>query len=324
MASWMRDISGLRESEIGGLVAFLKTGSPDKGEPFRRIGLLRASVARGGDLFAKNCETCHGLGGSGGVALALNRSDMLKNANNEYLYNTLIIGRENATMPSWNNLGTEDLFDLVKYLRSFESYGPLERTVRFSETVTEEGKLKYHFMCSRCHGDEGQGQTGPAIINESFLRAASDAFVYTTISSGRDHTAMFGWSTDVYNAERLDKQEIGNIIAFIRQRAIEKPEYIYAGANPGNKELGEPLFAKHCSECHGGKGEGKKAPALNNQELLSASTNGYLMATVTVGRMGSKMPKWGEEAEDHVMLTGKERQDIVAYIRSWERIRIGY
>jgi hypothetical protein len=48
------------------------------------------------------------------------------------------------------------------------------------------------------------------------------------------------------------------------------------------------------------------------------------MATISIGRQGSEMPEWGRETEDHIMLTGKERQDIVAWIRGWERIRIGF
>ena len=68
----------------------------------------------------------------------------------------------------------------------------------------------------------------------------------------------------------------------------------------------------------------EKAPALNNQELLNAASNGYLMATITIGRNGTVMPEWGKETEDHSMLSSDDRKDIVAYIRDWQRIRIQY
>ena len=67
----------------------------------------------------------------------------------------------------------------------------------------EEGALRYHFLCSRCHGEFGEGETGPSIINADFLDAASNSFLYETIAEGREHTAMFGWSSDVYDQERL-------------------------------------------------------------------------------------------------------------------------
>jgi hypothetical protein len=71
-------------------------------------------------------------------------------------------------------------------------------------------------------------------------------------------------------------------------------------------------------------GEGLKAPALNNQEFLSAASNGYLLATITVGRNGTAMPSWGYETEDHPALSGKERVDLVAFLRSMQRIRIRF
>ena len=67
-----------------------------------------------------------------------------------------------------------------------------------------------------------------------------------------------------------------------------------------------------------------KAPALNNQEFLNAASNGYLLATITVGRSGTDMPPWGYGDQEHPLLTGKQRQDLVAYIRSFQRIHIKF
>ena len=66
------------------------------------------------------------------------------------------------------------------------------------------------------------------------------------------------------------------------------------------------------------------AKALNNQEFLSAASNGYLLATITLGRSGSDMPSWGHGQDKYPALSGKERQDLVAFIRSMQRIRIKY
>ncbi len=74
----------------------------------------------------------------------------------------------------------------------------------------------------------------------------------------------------------------------------------------------------------GPQGKGLKAPALNNQEFLSAASNGYLMATMTIGRHGTGMPSWGYGQGVVSDPVGKERQDLVAYLRSWQRIRIKY
>ncbi|MGB2959613.1 MAG: cytochrome c, partial [Bacteroidota bacterium] len=78
-----------------------------------------------------------------------------------------------------------------------------------------------------------------------------------------------------------------------------------------------------CSSCHGKAGEGIKAPALNSQEFLSGATNGYLLATVTLGRRGTAMPSWGRGTEEYRRLTAAERLDIVAHLRTWQREVLG-
>lgn len=324
MASWMQDISGLHNEEIDALAAHVHDQAAASDAQYEASNFLQASPERGEALFGQHCATCHGTDGTGGVAIALNQKDLLRNASNTYLYGTLVRGRGNATMPAWSNLADQERYDLVRYLRSWHAYNPVTAPVRFDSTDAGAGKLKYLFMCSRCHGEFGQGQTGPAIINDDFLTVAPDEYLYNSIAYGRDHSAMFGWSTDVYNAERLTVTDIGNIIAFMRKSAAEHPDYIYPGSNPGDIVPGEKLYRQHCAECHGKDGEGEKAPALHNQELLNAATNGYLLATITVGREGTAMPAWGSLSDDHPMLTGKERQDIVAWIRHWQRIRIAF
>ena len=324
MASWAASISGFRDEELLGLNDHVGGGYFNQTAVFDAALFRQSDAAEGAALFEMHCAPCHGNNGTGGTALALNKPDFLGSADNAYLLNTLVRGRENATMPSWKNMEQQELYSIVKHLRSWMPFRPGQQAVTFENGDQAEGRLKYHFMCSRCHGEFGQGQTGPAIINKGFLEVASDEFLYNAIAFGRDHSAMFGWTTDVFNAERLTTRDIGNIISYMRNQAATRPEYIFAGGNPGNTEQGGPLYKQHCAGCHGKEGEGVKAPALNNQELLSAASNGYLMATITVGRGDTEMPAWGRAGEDYPALTGRERQDIVAWIRSWQRIRIGY
>jgi mono/diheme cytochrome c family protein len=322
MSSWTPHISGLKNHELEELVTYMKTFDSRQDLAYKRNLYSRSDEEAGKIVFDENCASCHGLDGKGELAISINNTDLLRNADNEFLFSTIIKGRMDAAMPAWTNLSEEDLHHLLRYIRSWQAYSPVVSSLSLEAGDPMEGKLKYHFTCSRCHGEAGQGQTGPAIINEDFLALASDLFLYNTIASGRSHSSMIGWNKDVYNAERLGDEDITNIIAFIREEASKKPDYIYAGSNPGSKERGEPLFQKYCSECHGKEGEGTKAPALHNQELLSAATNGYLLATVSVGREGSAMPRWGKEEKGHQMLTAQEREDIVAYVRSWQRIKI--
>jgi cytochrome c oxidase cbb3-type subunit 3 len=227
-------------------------------------------------------------------------------------------------MPAWPNLEDVQLADLVAYISSWRKGPGTTALISMPEPDLEQGALRYHFLCSRCHGEFGEGETGPAIINRDFLEAADNSFLYETIAMGRSHTAMFGWSTDVYNQEKLEPQDISNIIGHMRASAQAELTYVYQGSNPGQHLEGEAIFEKHCTECHGRTGGGDKAPALNNQEFLSAASNGYLLATITLGRSGTAMPSWAYGDAEHPVLDGDERQDLVAYLRSFQRIHIKF
>ncbi|MEN8227419.1 MAG: c-type cytochrome [Bacteroidota bacterium] len=322
MGSWATRVSGLHSSELTGISGYLK-GKVER--TFHEI-TVRAGKNRlqGKQLFDRHCVTCHGEEGKGGVAVALNQQDFLDRADNEFILNTLLRGRGNTAMPGWSNLDDAELGDLVSHIRSWNRNRPSPGEIHLPVTDLDEGALRYHFLCSRCHGEFGEGETGPAIINKDFLDVAGERYLYETIARGREHTAMFGWSSDVYNKEKLERKDIANIIGFMRSAAGAPLTYVFQGSNPGNHETGAAIFKTRCVECHGPSGEGVKGPALNNQEFLSAASNGYLMATITLGRDGTAMPSWGYGEKEYPALSGAERQHLVAYIRSWQRIRIKY
>jgi mono/diheme cytochrome c family protein len=290
----------------------------------RDLSGKQGNSSRGGELFDLYCKTCHGIEGKGGVAVALNQEGLLNRADDQFILATMLNGRGNTGMPGWSVLEDGQLLDLLAYISSWRTVRISGGAIDLPEADLEQGALRYHFLCSRCHGEFGEGETGPAIINRDFLAAADNRLLYETIALGRIHTAMFGWSTDLYNQEKLERQDISNIIGHMRSSAQMELSYVYQGSNPGQRSEGAILFEKHCVECHGLSGEGLKAPALHNQEFLSAASNGYLLATITIGRSGTAMPSWGYGDETHPMLSGKERQDLVAYIRSYQRIHLKF
>jgi len=322
MGSWTGRISGMQAEELDDITSFLK-------ERYYRSD-AEVLTLRGGDdgegllLFEQYCKACHGEAGSGDVAVALKQEGLLSRAGNDFLILTLLKGRGNTAMPGWSHLENEQLADLLALLASWRNKSVTAAPIELPEPDLEQGALRYHFLCSRCHGEFGEGETGPAIINRDFLEAADDNFLYETIARGRAHTAMFGWSSDVFNQEKLNPSDISNIIGYMRKSSRGELSYVHQGSNPGVSETGRLLFDQRCAECHGKSGEGLKAPALNNQEFLSAASNGYLLATITLGRAGTPMPSWGYGTEQYPMLSGKERIDLVAFLRSHQRIRIKF
>ncbi|MEZ5070204.1 MAG: c-type cytochrome [Bacteroidales bacterium] len=318
MGTWSTDVSGLRSAETADLVGWLKYGIG------RAVEAKPAESAEAGsDLYARHCATCHGDNGQGGIGVALNQDGLLHVATDDMLRTTLAQGRGNTAMPGWQLLGDEALDRLVAWVRTWGTY----RHVFFPdlpEGREKEGSLLFHFSCSRCHGEFGEGGTGPAVVNRDFLAAAPDPFLVRTISEGRAHTAMFGWTSELVGGDRLDLQDLADLLAFLRARATEDPDYIHSGANPGSQDPGSLGYARLCAECHGNSGEGTRAPALNNQELLNAASNGYLLGTITLGRSGTPMPSWGYATTNRAALDPKERTDLVAFLRSWQKIRIPF
>jgi cytochrome c oxidase cbb3-type subunit 3 len=76
-------------------------------------------------------------------------------------------------------------------------------------------------------------------------------------------------------------------------------------------KIGEEQFNENCSVCHQADAIGQPgvAPSLTNPELLSISSDKFLMATIRDGREDTGMPPFAH-------LGRKNAQAIVAYLRS--------
>jgi mono/diheme cytochrome c family protein len=317
MASWRSELSGLSDSEIERVVEFIQEWRLSAPE-FDVVKAVSGNIQTGIKVYLKWCSMCHGESGEGVVAPAINNQDFLSIATDEFLYCTIVSGRRNTAMPSWSRLKVEEMSSLLKFLRTWQKTKSIKLPSEPVKGNAQRGDLLFHNLCERCHGKFGSGGIGPAILNRDFLTAASDQFLYTSISRGRNHTAMFGWETDLGKPEKLSENDIQDIVSYMKSRIDSVTDVIYPGESLGKPGPGKTLYLKYCSKCHGYNGEGDKAPALNNQEFLNAATNGFILATISLGRAGTAMPTWGKVNEKNRKLSGAERQDIIAYIRGWQ------
>jgi mono/diheme cytochrome c family protein len=81
---------------------------------------------------------------------------------------------------------------------------------------------------------------------------------------------------------------------------------------------GRGLFASFCAGCHGPEGKGGEGPALNNQALLEAATDDYLVETIRRGRRGTPMASFTDPSPVRPALTQHDIEAIVAYLRSFQ------
>jgi cytochrome c oxidase cbb3-type subunit III len=93
------------DSEIG-------TAEPLTLEP-RADGPIVGVAARGADVFAHNCQACHGQGASGGMGPKLAKNPILKHE--DLFWETVLQGR--GPMPAWGAaLSHQDIADIHAWL----------------------------------------------------------------------------------------------------------------------------------------------------------------------------------------------------------------
>ena len=319
MASWSSRVSHLQDGELREIAGALRRWM----SPFRASKtILQAGASRseGEEVYGRSCAQCHGARGEGGLAKGISNPDFLAMASDRFLLETMMKGRSNTAMPAWSRLTDRELGSLLAILRGLRTKPVHHESITPVRGDAVRGDSLFYVLCSRCHGRYGEGDLGPAILNRDFLAAATDGFLFESISLGREHTPMFGWTRQARAGKKFVTADINDVIAFMR--AAPRPDFLPAGAGAGNPAHGAELFQGLCAECHGGSGEGLKAPALHNQEFLGAATNGYLLATITLGRRGTPMPSWGTGSRQHRKLAAGERKDLAAFIRSWQTMVI--
>jgi mono/diheme cytochrome c family protein len=80
--------------------------------------------------------------------------------------------------------------------------------------------------------------------------------------------------------------------------------------------IGQELFDKNCSSCHGKGADGGSAPTLNAKEFLSTTTDQQMQLLIAGGVSGSDMQAWGLDSGG--TLTDEQIRQLTTYLRSLE------
>jgi mono/diheme cytochrome c family protein len=151
------------------------------------------------------------------------------------------------------------------------------------------GASIYMTYCGGCHGDQGQGITGPELQGNQFIQISDDQSLFTKIANGViKQDTMPAWLTT--KGGPLTPDDINNVVAFLRTIQNEKPlptstamppapteapAPTVVGATPEPEEPAAPSFpggpgpalglvgdinngrlefGKYCANCHGPEG----------------------------------------------------------------------
>jgi mono/diheme cytochrome c family protein len=188
-------------------------------------------------LYEENCASCHGKDGQGRVASgapAIGNPDFLQNADEEFIFNMVKYGRPGTNMMAYGRqdggvLSDDLIREIVAYVRTMrpgdgeQTKSEKPGTGKPEQIIGSVGKGKDLFKanCAVCHGVNAQGKAGPNLINPIFQQEASDRFIKTTISKGRQGTPMGAYGDGRNSVKELTDQEINDLVVYIRSLNVE-------------------------------------------------------------------------------------------------------
>lgn len=198
-------------------------------------------------------------------------------------------------------------------------------------TVPPQAKAQYKLLCSRCHGDKGDGN---GLIAHNLVprpRVFTNARFFNWLPEKRAHDAILdgvaGTAMPPFKIF-LDKPGAEALFAYVRTAFIRKArpkrktrrvlDVATHGFDRGAVARGEKVFLKRCYGCHGrlGDGRGPNAPEmlprprnLRNHHFFLSMTSPRIYESIKYGIVGTGMPPWD-------VLTKKQRWDLVYFVRS--------
>lgn len=192
------------------------------------------AIQHASSLYTKYCALCHGENREGYAAdhAPSLRSKSLLGASSgtNFMRYTIQYGRANTAMAGYLNKqgGPMEYIEIELLLQWLYEMSEVDDPIEISRDPVlgdvELGASIYAKTCAVCHGENGEGITGPALGNPMLLATATDHFLRYAIAEGRDGTPMIGFK------ESLNTAEIDGLTAFLRSRAsgwdIPKPDTI--------------------------------------------------------------------------------------------------
>jgi mono/diheme cytochrome c family protein len=158
-----------------------------------------AAETAGKDLYKENCASCHGEVGQGGIGPALNSLELLESTPDEVFFGLTRIGIPGTLMPAWSQdfggpFTDEQISQIVAYMRAWEPTAPVIE-IAVEEPDPVRGAAIYDQTCFVCHGEDGSGDSAPALNDPERLLKLDDYWYMGVINRGRPAKGMPTWGT---------------------------------------------------------------------------------------------------------------------------------
>lgn len=184
-----------------------------------------------------------------------------------------------------------------------------------------DGRQLYEDNCSVCHQTKGKGGIGLP-LTAPILKQVSDDYLLKTIRVGRPGRIMPSF-------QHLSDAQVQAIVHHMRGWTGEPGPVFSSEPIKGDIKKGKLLFAERCVRCHGQDGKGADdgtgvtlsrerafgvmPPAITNAGFLQAAPDAMIKHIINRGRPSGQMPTFDKQ------LTDEQKNDVVAYIRSFEQ-----
>lgn len=275
------------------------------------------AVARGEELFAAHCTSCHGEDGrgtSGSPATPLNNRAFLEQASDEDIREAIYYGRPGTDMVAWGlarggPLGDHPVDNLTAFIRHWEATAETLPT----PTPDVDAEELYGARCVRCHGLTGEGRPGLplALRPRAYPDGAAEAVMRQQIQGGKPAIGMPACAPD------LEEAEVDALIALVKGWRETLPEGGVETPTPPRVPdpfRGADLFATGCASCHGELGRGGTIVerAINGPDTLNRYAPKAVKALVRQGIPGTAMPAFRDTLSD------EDLDDLAALFQRWQ------
>jgi cytochrome c oxidase cbb3-type subunit III len=182
---------------------------------------------------------------------------------------------------------------------------------KLTPAQSEAAAGNYRKYCILCHGADRQGYVNdhaPSLRSKSLFESGVPHAVLRPIQYGRQGTAMGGYLDEVGGPMTLD--ETWDLTYWLFEQSGVKRVALSTDPVHGDSALGQNLYQKNCTACHGLQGEGVNAPAIGNPSALAHNSDEFIRHAIQHGRQGTPMQAFKNT------LSANDINNLTAFLRS--------
>jgi mono/diheme cytochrome c family protein len=242
--------------------------------------------AAGGKLYATNCASCHGRFGEGGpnparpttTIMPISSAEFLKPRDNVTLHAIISQGQMDQGMPPFGSanggqLSDDDIDAIIAFMRQWQTNPPVAVAPTATPAATSQPSLNgaqlFVGVCARCHGDQGQGDQGPALNTAQDQARYDDAALADIITKGRKGTVMIGWGAI------LSADQVQQLVKYVRGLSVTAaPTPGAPGAAPSFASQVTPVLNDNCAVCHNDSAKAGGWSAATYTDVVNSGDHG--------------------------------------------------